>query len=388
MAKLTVSYPQNWVFSKDRKVRRDWIAEIDTPEKVEVAEENSDKYDFDSIFYSVGYCRQRNFFYTVGPKLLNLEALVLPIQARYSIDDGKTFTPLEYTVLNNSVSFNNTIINFETMGLPDGLVQLDLRLACGDTKSFYFDNQPKQATAIVLNTHQKDNNVEWIVDWLNYYASMGVFEFHIYDNGSANFDAVCQSLETQVSSKVSITITAWHYRFGISQFSNSEFSQTSSILDCNYQNQSAEWLLNFDIDEYLVFDTKFESVLELLESFGSEKANIRFGCSDAPLLREFDYPENISVRDLEWRSRTIRPKYKNAFRPKMTKSASVHWVKLNEENASVIPDASTCFYLHALPLNTGWRGSNRLTARNSLLSGRFVEEYRVSDRMKKIDCDS
>lgn len=385
MALLTTSIPQGWGFPLGTSPLRDWVHQIDDKEKLAFAESKKHLYDFSSIFYEVSYCAERAFFYTIGPQFINFEDEVLPLSARFSLDNGESFTAVEAKFSHRDACFNNAIITFPTKRIEQTAILFELTLANGDSRVFRLENHKKKSRKIVINTLQKDNEVKWILDWINYYRSMGVLDFCIYDNGSKNIQDVMGAIQTEINDDTSVHIVHWPYVYGIPQFNHSLFSQISTIVDFVFQSQSAKWGINCDIDEYIVLGDGYYSLVDLLEGLEPNVGCLQFGCSDAPLMRGLEYPDKISVRDLTWRTKEIRTKFKNAFRLGATRSASMHYVKLRKGLETVFVSEDIGFYLHARPLNTGWSAPARLRAMHRLESGDFVEEKRVKQRMLSID---
>jgi len=385
MASVTESHPQGWSFTPEQGVTRDWVPEIYKNDQLQFAMERSEKYDFTAIFYEVSYSPDHGFFYAIGPLLLNFEALVLPMKARYSCDNKKTFTNLDCKLQPKWLGFGNSNILMDAPDLPTGKITLEIELANGFKKEFEIDNKPKAHNRVVIATMQKDNNIKWIVDWLNYYRSLGVFDFRIYDNGSNNVSDLVDAIRTEVPNDVNVLVTHWPYPFGIHPLVGTLFSQRSIVLDSLYQSSTSDWFIHCDIDEYFMVDEKYSDIADFLDTFDSHFGCIQFSCSNAMLMKDKSYPDEITIRDLVWRMKEIKNKYKNACRPSATITAGVHFVHLDKGFDKISPTEPEALYLHALPLTTGWHSSTRQRAYASTESGKFVKDRRVSDRMNTID---
>ncbi len=385
MADITISTPNGWVLPENSPLKRDWVAQVYEKDLLVLAEQNQDRYDVSSIFYDISYCYQRGIFYTVGPPFLNLADTLFPLSMRYSTDGGETFTPCEPKQLPHWLTAGITVFQMKVGPLEAQELLLEVTLGNGDCKSFTINNARPAPRDIVMNTMQKNNEPSWIVDWVNYYRAYGVFDFHIYDNGSDDLDSVVQALEKDVPADVKVHIVRWPYRYGIPQILYSMFSQNSTIMDFVLQAQDARWAINCDIDEYIFINPEFEQMTDFLDSFDEETCCVQIGCSDAFLMQGEAYPEALSIRDLNWRSKEIRPKFKNAFKPAIIHSASVHYVKPMEGTTTIFPDESACFYFHALPLNSGWTHNLRAKTRANKDGGKFVEDRRIAERMRWVD---
>ena len=385
MAILEITSPQYWILPESSDLARDWVDQVHKKEMLDYAISQKNNYDFKTIFYSVSYCRERGHFYALGPLLLNLGTDLLPMTARFSIDGGKSFTDVDCVPIQRSVSIGLNIRLMHVGVLEQENLVLELTLANGLRKTFNFKNTPKSKVNLVINTLQKDNEINWIVDWINYYRSFGVFSFHIYDNNSSNFDDLVGALRDDISDDTSIEITKWPFKYGIPKLGQSMFSQKASILEFALQSQNAKWAINCDIDEYIYTRNGDTTLYEYLSKFDDDIGCVQFSCFDAPLVKGVSYPSNISVRNLVWRMRQHKEKFKNGFRPSTIESASVHFVNLKHGFKAINPDAKDAFYLHALPLNTGWEKKHKGQGHRQLSESQIVKDERIARRMNVTD---
>lgn len=103
---------------------------------------------------------------------------------------------------------------------------------------------------LTLNTLQKDNPAEWITEWCNYYFYRhGVERVIIYNNCRLNQDSL-PSLS--VNEKVELWYVEWPHNYK-QYFAR---CQTGALTHSyNWVGKSANYFLNFDIDEYLINDS-------------------------------------------------------------------------------------------------------------------------------------
>lgn len=388
MAIVTETFPQGWRFDAGSGMVRDWVPEIAKNDQLQMVTEKAQFYDFDTIFYRVSYCQERGYFYAIGPKLLNFENLVLPMKARYSVDGGVSFTELDCTVRPPWHSLRNVYVQMPVPELTPGMVNLELELANGDLCRFKIEVKPPIRKRICINTQQKNNPVKWIIDWVLYYRSYGVFDFHIYDNNSDNVREVIDALKAEVPHDTAVQITHWPYRYGIVEIYESHWCQFGTINDFLLQSQSTDWVINCDIDEFIILGPEFTSLPDFFESLEDDVAQVAFGCSNAPSFRIKNYPTPITARDLEWRTRRILKKFKNAFRPDKTIVAGIHHLVLEKGYKQAELPLEQRFYLHALPLTTGWDSYRGLKRPIAMPYSRwFIRDTRVIERLESIDAE-
>ena len=114
----------------------------------------------------------------------------------------------------------------------------------------------------VLLTMSRNNNLQWIRDWVAFYAANhGINGVLIYDNNSDEYclDELAETLA--VFKKLEIVIVPWGFRFGPGRYpggpdetlSDSKFCQLGGLEHARFRFLSqAAWVINADIDELLV----------------------------------------------------------------------------------------------------------------------------------------
>jgi hypothetical protein len=124
----------------------------------------------------------------------------------------------------------------------------------------------------VLYTLSKDNDINWIIDWVRFHAvNHGADAVLLYDNGSARYTP--QSLEIALRYEFPqfvVNVVDWPYPYGPSGTSghlwDSDFCQPGAFQDARFRFlEGAASVLNCDIDE-LVVSASRESVFEAAEA--------------------------------------------------------------------------------------------------------------------------
>lgn len=101
-----------------------------------------------------------------------------------------------------------------------------------------------------LNTLQQDNPAEWVSEWCNYYYLQHKIErIIVYNNGSIN-ERSLPNLE--VNQNIEVWYVKWDHLYE-QYFARCQIGALTHSY--NWVGKSADYFLNFDIDEYLVNDS-------------------------------------------------------------------------------------------------------------------------------------
>ena len=111
---------------------------------------------------------------------------------------------------------------------------------------------PRRREPLTLATVQKDNELQWLEDWcVWHHRAHGVGRFVIYDNGSAERDAVYRELARRVKGPELIVVD-WDYLYGPPVPIALNFAQTVALNHCRlFFGPYTDWCINLDVDEYL-----------------------------------------------------------------------------------------------------------------------------------------
>ena len=202
------------------------------------------EYDFYTIFYDVFLLDDCTTIVAMGPPLLNLEAALLPATLHIN---GRS--------LKFKIKEKHKKLSTLTARSPDKLpnnhpVSAEISFANGLKKTIHLQ-PPTPLRGNIVVTHQKDNKIEWIKDWVNYYRSQPYIEnIIIYDNNSNNQAEVISSMKGIAS------VIPWPFTFGIIDRSGNKFGQVGAINHIKARYARDSLIFNFDIDELLVVKTK------------------------------------------------------------------------------------------------------------------------------------
>ena len=182
----------------------------------------------------------------IGPPLLNLASELTPVSLTVDCRD----IPIK-----GRVSARERF-SFLTFDLPGDLHHRDsmaIQVNFNDRYRYKFNvqRQPFKPVNLQLNTLQKDNEISWIIDWIQYYEHLGVDRILLYDNGSSNFSEIENALQNLASS-IDLVLIQWPYLFGPRSSTRNRFCQASRANHALRCFGQAEWDAHFDLDEYLI----------------------------------------------------------------------------------------------------------------------------------------
>ncbi|WP_237218414.1 hypothetical protein [Rothia nasimurium] len=121
----------------------------------------------------------------------------------------------------------------------------------------------------ILHTLQKDNNLEWIYDWVKYYISVHEIDaVVIFDNGSTKY-SIEEIKETVISAGngklKKVIIFDWDFPYGpaMSPWTSFFLQPSTFAVAHEYIYQYADFVVNTDIDEYILeSDTSLSQALD------------------------------------------------------------------------------------------------------------------------------
>jgi hypothetical protein len=256
-----------------------------------------EKYDFLTIFYDCFTSADSASSIFVGPPLLNLEPVVLPM------------LPAVFCCGSPSdVSLRN-LTSCSQLWLRTS--QSHAVLQPGAFQQSRIDIQPNQSVLFrgrkVLLTKSKDNDLQWIRDWILFFTRMHRSDAVLfYDNGSTRYDI--DEIHETISSVPGIEIAVvvpWPYKFGpVGSESfhgpqglpwDSDYAQYGILEHARHRFLAdADGVVNADVDELILTKSR-ASVFELLGR--SHTGYLEYpGCwiesateSTSDIIRHFDF---------------------------------------------------------------------------------------------------
>ena len=217
----------------------------------------------------------------------------------------------------------------------------------------------------VLYTHSRDNEVRWIVDWVQFHArNHGANAVLIYDNASTKYAG--EDLERSLKEafpNLEINVVHWPYKFGPQGFKggwwDSHFCQAGAFQDARFRFlDSASSVLNCDIDE-LVVSENGESIFDITEKSrngctvfnGRWISNVNIGTHP-----DLNSPSDFRHGDFRYLKRTEPASPKKwcvvPWRCKLDESWANHTVS-GMDLASSYSDSFS--YRHFQSISTNWK---------------------------------
>ena len=218
------------------------------------------RYDYYTLLYDVFRVQDGNRIMALGPELRNLAPSLLPLKIFHK---GKQ---LEYkTELRGNRGYKYPVkLQFLDIEIPPLLrdkddIELEFKWRSFSTivkiRNGLTDVQNEEPN-LILTTIQKNNPVEWINDWARYYhREHRVKNIILYDNGSDDVQGLVGALE-KLREEIKFTLVHWNFPYGAV---NNSFCQQGSLNHSYIKfGRPGVFFLNFDVDEYLINDTRDE----------------------------------------------------------------------------------------------------------------------------------
>lgn len=356
----------SFVLPSDCGIRRDAVRPIELQDPT-----YHEKYDALTVLFDLLDCGDETLF-AVSPPFLNFkDELFIKGAPMSSYFDGKGITTHHWELLQ--------FTHFDRSLLTDGrliFTDADGNLLCESAPSL----APRESTEFfkgmnMLHTLQKDEPLEWIVDWFTFHHRVhGANALSLYDNGSTTYtlDELTSALET-IDGLEKAMITPWSFPYGPQ---GGEWSGLDAPWDSNFTQEGAieharvslfkhaRGVLNLDVDEYLVPQTD-ESVFDALDDKetglllfnGQWMENVRSRDAKGHLPHAYEFhhciPHNFS--ESKWGMAPERI-------PFDTVRTTTHWLirELPERRWYETKPDPRFIFGHFKGLTTGWKNPDRL----------------------------
>jgi len=196
----------------------------------------------DTIFYDVFYKHDNSSIICIGPPLLNLEG-VLELQ--------------EISCNGRCLSYRRKKFFHDHHNLLVIKVPRFLEVEISRNHPPVRENGWKSPVTLV--TIQKDNPLGWIKDWISWHNCLhGVGRLILYDNGSREYghDELVDALQEEEGDFQSVLVN-WNFPFTWDGWDGSRstwypWPQRAALNHCYLKYGDCGYLLNLDVDEYLV----------------------------------------------------------------------------------------------------------------------------------------
>ncbi len=254
------------------------------PYPVSVKVLDKSKEDIDTIFYDVFLHPLTNKLFFIGPTLYNLKRELFPLKVYVNAKKLK----LHYYQIERLFFLESEPLNDRYLDVID--INYESRLFVGKTRLYPKEVQQKfdEGNALLtISTLQKDNEVEWIGDWILWHRRLfDIKRVVLYDNGSSNVSKLTEFLSS-LEPEVHIILVHWRFPHGIQPYRS---AQHGSLNHCRLRFPVPNgFCINVDIDEYLV-KSKEEPLLNYLNR------NIRFPSPGAVVFKSRIIPNTVPIQ--------------------------------------------------------------------------------------------
>ena len=226
------------------------------------SEQDQQRFDSITVFFDVFLDPNQQKLKALGPRLLNLKKHILPLRVfvndfpiKFRLDEIDRLAFFESAPL--SQDLNKPIsIRFEFKTFTQTIER-----NASDTTLW---EQEYSSAGLTISTLQKDNCLEWIIDWIRWHNRLyDVQRVILYDNGSSNRGELIAQLE-KLSHEVKIIFVDWNFPHGIKLY---KYAQPGSLNHARLKFPIPNsYCINLDIDEYLVMPNNGQSLFEYLEN--------------------------------------------------------------------------------------------------------------------------
>ena len=204
--------------------------------------------DTRTVFFDVYIDWNTKILYGIGPRLLNLENELFPMEIFVNGNNA------EFKIYQQGI-----LLFIKSKRLPSSLpksVHVELVFK-SFTHSMTLNLQQCQrsiesnsSAPITISTLQKNNDIQWVIDWILWHRRLhNVERIILYDNGSTNRTELIENLKA-LEPEVNIIFVDWPFPYGIMPY---KATQVGSLNHCRIRFPIKNgYRINLDIDEYLV----------------------------------------------------------------------------------------------------------------------------------------
>ena len=372
----TISLPDSYPLKRNLRIN-----ERHTDGK-ELTINDLEQYDDKTIFYDIFLDSDNKHIMAIVPPMFSLKKLLTPFE--FIISDNIEFT--------NIVNLNQYQIN-QSEGEILPIVKLIFEYDCSKMNKIFakikfsklnnleFEFQIKKnilkSTKLTLTTIQKDNRIHWIKDWIEYYSYHGINRLILYDNNSQNRDQLIKEL--QKITNMEIIIVLWDYKYGPYQSHKNQYCQPSSLIHCCSKYGQTQWMLNVDIDEYVI-SRQNRKISNYLKDISETVSFIYLNNFIVPNITEDDY-QNIRLSSFKHRNiQMTKGGQKYLIRPKDAKFCLPHGASLLRGEKVF---SKELLFLHYIGLTTNWKPYGKRMERLEVDKTKYIEDSSVINFFKE-----
>jgi len=291
----------------------------------------------------------------VGPPLVNLAGEILPVTLTVPADEGRG---LRHRMRHYD---RLTVHRFALPRALHGHDSLDVHVtfAHGQREERALRRVALAPVTLQVTTLQKDNPLEWIVDWLDWLGLLGVERVLLYDNGSRNADALFAALSRSADARPSLVFIDWPYAYGPVRSYYNQFAQATQNNHAHRCLGRAEWTGHFDVDEFPLIASRppvANALRRRVDAAGGRTGLLRLDSFWVPDVRDAASDVRPTVRDFDHREREARGRaHKYLVRGRALRMANTHNARLRPGWTWRTPSVTDACFLHYKPLTTRWR---------------------------------
>lgn len=359
------------------------------PGKPLLSEKDYEGFETHTVFNDIYITPDGKNLQAIGPPLANLSEHLLPLQLRVRHGDHSLELKHRHR--------RHKRLSLHYFSLPQELHQCDsitvtMRLATEQEKTFTLKRFVLPAVTLQFVTLQKNNPIEWILDWLAYCHSLGVQRVLLYDNSSDNVEQLDTALQSSKSIPDTVLID-WRFPYGPGNSYYNRFCQSTQNNHAYRCFGQAEWTGHFDVDEYLTIRDG-GSLMKKLNDASWRDGLLRFDSFWVPdvegVLGKCENNRIPTIRDFNYRDRQSRGKaHKYIARHRCLRVANTHNAKVKFGFRRKAVDVNEAAFLHYKCLTDDWRGFEKRVGSEDLDKHKHVEDKSVQQQLVSYDqsCD-
>lgn len=330
-----------------------------------------DKYDYDHIFYDIFYKTDR--IYLLGPPLNNLKEIILDcdIYLDEILIDSKIIIHEKPMISRCHLDLKDYVKkDFSNIIFKSKMYGFELSAHINPSGLGLFENSK------CLMTLNKDNELIWIIDWLQYYVDIHkVDSVILYDNDSVKYSIfeLCEAISKVKGLKKSVIIP-WNYKYGPVKPNKYYFHYSQYVMLEHARLRflsNSEYVFNVDIDELILVenDGTVEDILACTETAG--------------VIFSGEWIEPISIRSevIRHSDYYFSDKYSNEkcppkwiVRPKMIEEEDNYFWFVHGINDKYLSNRKDIIYRHFKAINTSWKSDRTKTCATLLEKDDILRE--------------
>ncbi len=312
------------------------------PQPLELRQENYDQvFDFETLIYDCIYNEKKLVIITPPLSEIELEAVLNNVVINSLLLSSYNYQVFSRDRAQTIIVHIADIVNIEIFKRP---ITFDMSLT-------------QKATSKVLYTLQKNNDIQWIIDWANYY-----YLWHtpsliiIYDNNSDQYSIseLQAALEKYVSCKC--IVRSFPFRYGAGGWKgsvwDSDFCQIAALQHVRYSIRNRSCLLNVDIDE-LVITKNRRSIFDIA---AKSNRSVCYFKGRSVYIEKVEMEKVLATRHLQHNLLDEESVYPNKYIVDLSKITDDSFLFPHEvTDAKDVIESNKVEYLHYMNISNNWK---------------------------------